>query len=199
MSHDRFIHHDVASLGIEANIGIDLTFDGQILSAAPRRHPDADHPAPAPFSLPPIPAPLLENSARLLRRLALHGHCGMWALYIDTMPPHAWHFYLPPQLCSADGTTANISYPGCQVPGSQLRLAGTLRSALRSLPDQLATELPPVDGVHLCLHPEGWLLLSAFLVMGGVTHAVVPHYVIADPIDSELQALSSRLWGLNPL
>jgi hypothetical protein len=141
---------------------------------------------------------MLEHWARLLRRLALHGRCGLWALYLDTAPPHAWHFYLPPQLCTSDGMTANLSYPGCQVPGPHLRLAGTFRTATQVTPDQLSADLPPVDGVHLYLHRDAWLTLSAFLVIGGAPHAVSPHNVVADALDQELHALSSRLWGTHP-
>ena len=197
MNANRFIHHGAASLGIEANVGVDLAWHGARLLTVPRGHPDADHPPPAPFLLPPIPAPMIERGARLLRRLMHHGRCGLWALYLDTAPPHAWHFYLPPQLCTADGMTANLSYPGCQVPGPGLRLAGTFRTTVQSATEQLAAELPPLDGVHFYLHTGPWLTLSAYLVVGSAAHMVAPNSVIAEVLDPDLHALSLRLWRLD--
>jgi hypothetical protein len=93
--------------------------------------------------------------------------------------------------------TANLSYPGCQVPGPQLRLAGTFRTAPQLTPDQLAADLPPLDGVHLYLHRDGWLTLSSFLMLGGVTHAISPDSVIADALDPDLHAQGVHLWGVD--
>jgi hypothetical protein len=201
MSHDRFIPHGPASYGIEANVGIDLqqADDGQQLTVIPRTHTDSTDPPPKPFLLLPIPALLIEDKARILRRLAYAGRRGIWALYIDTLPPNGWHFYLPPQWASPVGVRANISYPSVQVPGPQLRLAGTFQSAPLVGPDELLPHLPPLDGVHLYLHPaEGWLLITAFITIAGQGYPILSQQVIADPIDPQLNVLSQRLWAEYP-
>ncbi len=199
MNENRLYPHDASALGIEANVGIEMVMDNQMLHAIPRRHPDADDPAPAPFHLPPIPAPLIEDKARLLRKLWTHGRAGVWALYIDTAPPHEWHAYLPPQFCCGTDIRANLSYPRCQVPGPRLRLAGTFRSAPFRSPDELMAELPPIQGIHLFWHAESWMLLSAFLMIGDTPQVAFPHQLLVDPIDPGLQELSQRLWGLDLL
>lgn len=198
MNHDRFIPHGPASYGIEANAGIQLrqADDGQQLLVVPCAHPDSnDLPAPE-FFLPSIPAPLIEEKARMLRRLAHVGRRGLWAIYLDTMPSHAWHFYLPPQWASPGGVRANLSYPKVEVPGPQLRLAGTFQSAPLASPDELLPHLPPFDGIHMFMHPaEGWLLITAFIAIEGESHSILSQRVIADPSDPHLGFLGQRLWA----
>ena len=99
MTPDRFTHRGPEAYGIEANAGIDLQARGRQFVVVPRAHRDSDAPAPAPFPLPPLPAPLVEEKVRLLRLLAASDRRGLWALYLDTLPPHGWHAYLPPQWC----------------------------------------------------------------------------------------------------
>lgn len=196
MSPDRFTHHGPASYGIEANAGVDLrrAGDGQQIVVTPRAHPDSSDPPPEPFPRFPIPALVIEDKARLLRRLAYAGRRGMWALYLDTMPPHGWHFYLPPQWGSPVGVRANLSYPQVEVPRPQLRLAGTFQSAPLAKPDDLVPLLSPVDGVHIIMHPaEGWMLMTAFLIIDGESYPVLPHRLIADPFDPQMLALADRL------
>lgn len=189
MSHDRSIPRDPASYGIEANVGIDLrqADDGEQLIAIPRAHPEAHDQPPKPFYLIPIPSPLLEEKARVLRRLAYAGRRGIWVLYVDTASPHAWHAYFPWQWASPSGVRVDLTYPLIQVPGPQLRLAGTFQSAPLAKPDDLVPLLSPIDGVHLVMHPaEGWLLMTTFLIIGGQPYPVLPHRLILDPLDQQM-------------
>ncbi len=201
MNPDRYIHHGPASYGIEANAGIDLqqADHGQQLIVIPRAHTYSTDPPSNPFLLLPIPALLIEDKARLLRRLAYAGRRGIWALYLDTRPPHEWHFYLPPQWASPGGVRANLSYPHVEVPGPHLRLAGTFQSAPLAGPDELQPHLPPLDGVHLYLHPaEGWLLITAFITIGGQGYPILSQQVIADPPDPNADIFVQRLWAEQP-
>ncbi len=196
MNPDRFTRHGPEAYGIEANVGVALRRCDQQLIVIPRAHPDSPEPPPARFPMPPLPARLVEDKVRLLRRLASFGRLALWALYLDVLAPHEWRPYLPPQWCGGRGVRANLSYPKVVVPGAQLRLAGTLQSALFAPPDELMSNLPPFDGVHVYFHPvESWLLLTAYLTIAGETYLVMPQQVIADPPDPELGTLSERLWG----
>ena len=103
MNPDRFTRHGPEAYGIEANVGVDLCGPAGEVIAVPRAHADSDHPPPAPFPMPLLPARLIEDKVRLLRRLAVFGRLGLWALYIDTLQPHGWHAYLPPRGAAAEG------------------------------------------------------------------------------------------------
>jgi hypothetical protein len=153
-------------------------------------------PPPHAFHMPLLPARSVEDRVRLLRRLAAAGRQGLWALYVDTLPPHAWHAYLPPQWCGTRGVRANLSYPCVTVPRPQLRLAGKLQSAPPASADELASNLPPFDGVHLYFHPgANWLVLTAYLAIAGEPYLVAPGLVLSEPHDPDLASLSQRLWG----
>lgn len=201
MTPDRFTYHGPAAYGIEANVGVELrpANDYEQIIVVPRRHPDAVDPPPEPFLLLPIPALQIEEKARLLRRLAYAGRRGLWAIYLDTTPPNAWNFFLPPQWASPGGVRANLSYPQVEVPGPHLRLAGTFQSAPLARPDDLLPQLPPFDGLHLYLHPaEGWVLITAFMTVAGQSYAILSQRVIADPADPQIDVLSARLWAEQP-
>lgn len=197
MSHNRLMPHGPESYGIEANAGVDLKVNGQHLMVIPRSHADALDPAPPPIEFPRLPAQLVERKVRLLRHLWYQKRRCIWCLYIDT-PSSTWHAYLPPQIAYSDGIRADLAFSKVAVPRPELRLAGTIQSSPLLHPEELMTQLPVCDGVHLFFHPaESWLILNAFLTIQSRPVAVMPHQVIADPDDPQLQSLAQRLWVVN--
>jgi hypothetical protein len=193
MIEDRLNHHEPSAFGISANAGVMIERVGDRWFAAPNRHADDAEPPAAPFILPSIPPRVIESCMPIMRLLQSLARPCIWLLYLD-QHRHSWSAMLPPQLVSPGGYRADLGFSGdVAVPGPELRLAASLTTRAHAPPEDMATELPAFEGIHLVWHGFMWGSLSAFISSGGQTFHVPPEAVIAEIPDAATMELMRRI------